>query len=60
MKIPFNLESSIEDFFDQFNRGQDMIADAGQPYTDIQLIIKAYMLIYVSGVLNAIDTKCIR
>eukprot|EP00957_Ditylum_brightwellii_P167174 12725861-Ditylum_brightwellii.AAC.1 len=49
---PFNLAQPIEDLFEQLSDGQDLAIAAGVPYSENQLVTKAYDLIFKTGVHN--------
>eukprot|EP00957_Ditylum_brightwellii_P093312 7105909-Ditylum_brightwellii.AAC.1 len=46
MSALFNPAAPIKDLFVQISDGQDLTVAAGMPYSDIQLVTKAYDLIY--------------
>eukprot|EP00957_Ditylum_brightwellii_P100813 7684030-Ditylum_brightwellii.AAC.1 len=50
MAKPFNLVAPIEDLFSQNSNGQDLAVAAGVPYLEMQLVTKAYDLIFKTGV----------
>eukprot|EP00957_Ditylum_brightwellii_P013480 1017195-Ditylum_brightwellii.AAC.1 len=52
MTKPFNPAAPIEDLFEQINDGQDLAISAEIPYSKVQLINKAYDLIFKTGVHN--------
>eukprot|EP00957_Ditylum_brightwellii_P016905 1274925-Ditylum_brightwellii.AAC.1 len=52
MTKPFNPAAPIEDLFEQINDGQDLAIAAEIPYSKLQLINKAYDLIFKTGVHN--------
>eukprot|EP00957_Ditylum_brightwellii_P097246 7405958-Ditylum_brightwellii.AAC.1 len=52
MSKPFNPGAPIKDLFKQINDGQDLAIAAEIPYSKMQLINKAYDLIFKTGVHN--------
>eukprot|EP00957_Ditylum_brightwellii_P027488 2077963-Ditylum_brightwellii.AAC.1 len=50
MAQPFNPAAPIEDLFEQLSDGQDLAIAAGVPYSENQLVTKAYDLIFKTGV----------
>eukprot|EP00957_Ditylum_brightwellii_P023517 1774651-Ditylum_brightwellii.AAC.1 len=52
MAQPFNPAQLIEDLFEQLSDRQDLAIAVGVPYSENQLVIKAYDLIFKTGVHN--------
>eukprot|EP00957_Ditylum_brightwellii_P052527 3983478-Ditylum_brightwellii.AAC.1 len=50
MAKPFNLVALIEDLFTQISNGQDLAVAAEIPYSEMQLVTKAYGLIFKTGI----------
>eukprot|EP00957_Ditylum_brightwellii_P111209 8480481-Ditylum_brightwellii.AAC.1 len=52
MKTPLDSARTISTIWEQTTKGQAIAHAAGQPFTDTQLINRAYHCIFVSGLLN--------
>eukprot|EP00957_Ditylum_brightwellii_P151160 11509720-Ditylum_brightwellii.AAC.1 len=52
MAQPFNPAAPIEDLFEQISNRQDLAIADGVPFSEVQLVTKAYDLIFKMGVHN--------